>query len=165
MYTAYLSQPFTIIAKAFDPDAYPGTALTYNWTQISGPAIAVFDNPNILTPTVTAPSPGLYVFAITVSDSLNPSTLQVSVNVLPLFTGTQAYTAYCNTGSTGAPVVFNGIASSNLSSADANSKALLAATTAANAALVCAVFPALPNIQINIFGITQVRSGRHPDCN
>src|SRR5262245_58440490 len=118
-YTAYLNQPFTPKARTFDPDTYPGVALTVVWSQLSGPDTASFSNFNSLTPTIIAPTPGLYVFQLTVSDSITPVSLTVPVNVLPLFNVSVPFTAYCPTGSAGVPVTFTAQASSNISSADA----------------------------------------------
>lgn len=152
-YTAYLNQPFTPKARAFDPDTYPGVALTVVWSQLSGPDTASFSNFNSLTPTITCDTPGLYVFSLTVSDSITPVSTTLAVNVLPLFNASVPFTAYCPTGSAGAPVTFTALASSNISSADATAKALNAGQVAANAALNCAAYLPLPKLQINIFGV------------
>jgi K319L-like, PKD domain len=155
-YTAYLNQPFIPKATAFDPDAYPGIGLSVAWSQLSGPDTASFSSLNSLTPTITAPTPGLYIFQLTVSDSLTPVFLTIAVNVLPLFNVSVPYTAYCPTGSAGTPVTFTALASSNISPADAETKALNAGLIAANAALVCSAYPPLPKLQINIFGAKQI---------
>jgi hypothetical protein len=155
-YTAYINQPFIPWAQAFDPDNYPGVALTIAWAQISGPDTASFSNPNSLTPTILCATPGTYVFQLTVSDSITPVFLTIAVNVLPLFNASVPYTAYCPVGSAGAPFTFTALASSNLSQADAQTKATNAGLIAANAALVCSAYPPLPKLQINIFGATQI---------
>jgi hypothetical protein len=151
-YTAYVGQPFTPKATAFDPDSYPGIALSIAWQQLSGPDTASFSDFNSLTPTVTCDTPGTYIFQLTVSDSITPVSLTLAVNVLPLFNVSVPYTAYCPTGSTGAVATFTALASSNVSIADATTKALNAALIAANAALVCSAYPPLPKLQINLFG-------------
>ena len=155
-YTAYINQPFTPKAQAFDPDNYPGVSLSISWVQISGPDTASFSNPNSLTPTILCATPGTYVFQLTVSDSITPVTLIIAVNVLPLFNATVPYTAYCPTGSAGAPFTFTALASSNVSQSDAQTKAMNAGLIAANAALVCSAYPPLPKLQINIFGVGQI---------
>jgi hypothetical protein len=155
-YTAYLNQPFTPKATAFDPDAYPGIGLSVAWAQLSGPDTASFSDFNSLTPTVTCATPGLYVFSLTVSDSITPVSLTIAVNVLPLFNASVPFTAYCPSGSAGVPVTFTALASSNVSAADAQSKAMNAGLIAANAALVCSAYLPLPKLQINIFGVSQI---------
>jgi len=154
-FTAYLNQPFQPNIVASDP-GNTGVGLTYNWQQISGPGISIFSDPNILSPQITSPTPGIYVFQITVSDSITPVSLQISVNVLPLFTAAIPYTAYCPTGGTGTPSTVTGYASSATSQADANTKALSSGSYAANASLSCSEYLELPNLQINIFGVTQI---------
>jgi hypothetical protein len=152
-YTAYLNQPFTFNIAAFDPDAYPGIALAYSWTQLSGPDAASFSALNVLSPTIIADTIGQYNFQLTVSDSITPVTATFLVNVLPLFTASAPYTAYCPTGQVGTPVPFTATASSATSAPDALAKATTAASVAANAALVCSPYGPLPKLQINLFGI------------
>ena len=152
-YTAYINQPFIPRAQTFDPDSYPGAALSISWVQLSGPDTASFSNPNSLTPTILAATPGMYVFQLTVSDSITPVSLTIAVNVLPLFNASVPYTAYCPTGSAGASFTFTALASSNVSQADASTKAMNAGLIAANAGLVCSAYPPLPKLQINIFGV------------
>jgi K319L-like, PKD domain len=153
-YTAYINQPFIPRAQTFDPDNYPGVALSISWLQLSGPDTASFSNPNSLTPTILCATPGMYVFQLTVSDSITPVFLTIAVNVLPLFNASVPYTAYCPTGSAGAPFTFTALASSNVSQTDAQTKAMNAGLIAANAALVCSAYLPLPKLQINIFGTT-----------
>jgi hypothetical protein len=148
--------PFIPRAQTFDPDNYPGVALSISWVQLSGPDTASFSNPNSLTPTILCATPGLYVFQLTVSDSITPTVLTIAVNVLPLFNTSVPYTAYCPTGSVGAPFTFTALASSNVSASDATTKAMNAALIAANAALVCSAYPPLPKMQINFFGTSQI---------
>jgi hypothetical protein len=156
IYSAYLGEPFTIQCAAFDPDTYPGIALAYSWVQISGPAPASFSALNVLSPTITAPVIGQYVFQLTVTDSITPVTQLFTINVLPLFTATASYTAYCPTGAFGTPVPFTAVASSATSQPDALSKATTAAATAANAARVCTPYGTLPRLQINLYGTQQI---------
>lgn len=155
-YQAYLNQPFTFSITAFDPDSYPGIALAYSWTQISGPDLAEFSALNVLSPTIIADTIGQYNFQLTVSDSITPVSATFLVNVLPLFTASAAYTAYCPTGQLGVPVPFTATASSATSAPDALAKATTAASIAAGAALVCSPYAPLPKLQINLFGIQQI---------
>jgi hypothetical protein len=156
VYQAYLNQPFTISCTAWDPDVYPGIGLTYSWTQVSGPDTAVFSANNVLAPTIVADTVGQYVFQLTVTDSITPVSASFIVNVLPLFTATAPYTAYCPTGAAGTPVPFTATASSASSQTDALSKATTAASVAANAALVCTPYAPLPKLQINLYGVQQI---------
>jgi hypothetical protein len=155
-FKAYLGLPFVITCTAFDPDHSSGVGLSVFWTQLSGPGTATFSSPIVLAPTITAPAPGTYVFQITVSDEITPVSMQFIVNVLPLFTASVPYTAYCDPGTSGTPATITGLASSATSLSDATSKASTAAETAAEAALVCTTFLPVPDIQINIFGVTQL---------
>lgn len=157
-YTAYLNQPFSFQISAFDPDSYPGVGLLYTWTQVSGPDTAIISNIAALTPTFTAPTPGTYVFQLEVTDSITPVYETFTVNVLPLFTASAPYTAYCPIGNVGNPASFTGLASSGTSLSDATSKATTAASVAANASLVCAPYASITKLRINIYGLTQINS-------
>jgi hypothetical protein len=57
------------------------------------------------------------------------------------YTSTKSFTAHCDAGSTGADVVKSATATSTVSQADADSKALQQATVAATAALNCTAVP------------------------
>lgn len=146
----YAGNPFQINVVATDPDNFPGTPLSYLWTQTAGPVPATFSNVFALQPSITCPVPGNYTFSITVSDSISTSTASLSVTVLPFFISTQSYTAVCPSGTTGASVVASGSYSSITSQADADAKALAAAATAANAALVCSSTPAVWTLRLAV---------------
>jgi hypothetical protein len=60
-----------------DPDAGP-SALTYAWSQVSGPAVTI-TNPTQATASFTAAVAGTYVFQLQVSDGAASATDQVSV--------------------------------------------------------------------------------------
>lgn len=76
----------TLQGSGSDPD---GNAITYLWTQVSGPAVSI-SNPGVAAPTVTGLSNGnTYVFQLSVSDGSLSATDQVQVTV--------------NTGSGGQP--------------------------------------------------------------
>src|ERR1700746_1237903 len=144
----YAGNPFQINVVASDPDKFPGTPLSYMWTQTAGPASAVFSNVFALQPSITCQTPGNYTFQIAVSDSISTSMASLSVAVLPFFISTQSYTAVCPSGTTGASVVRSGTYSSVISQADADAKALATATTAAQAALQCSATPAVWTLRL-----------------
>ena len=58
----------TLLGTANDDGNPAGGSLSYAWTQVSGPAPAVFANSNALTTSVTFPFVGMYVFQLAVSD-------------------------------------------------------------------------------------------------
>jgi K319L-like, PKD domain len=144
----YAGNPFQINVVASDPDKFPGTPLSYMWTQTAGPAAATFSNVFALQPSITCPVPGSYTFQITVSDSISTSTASLTVSVLPFFISTQSYTAVCPSGTVGASVVRSGTYSSIVSQPDADSKALATAQTAAVAALQCSATPAVWTLRL-----------------
>lgn len=125
-----------------DPDNYPGTPLTFNWIQVSGPATAVFSDVFALAPNIVAPLPGTYIFKLTASDGITPTSATLTVPVLPYYSSTQTYAAVCPSGAIGSSVIQSATYTSITSQADADSKALNAATIAASAALVCTSAPA-----------------------
>ena len=144
----YAGNPFQINVVANDPDKFPGTPLSYMWTQTAGPASAVFSNIFALQPSITCPIPGTYTFQITVSDSISTSTASLTVTVLPFFISTQSYTAVCPSGTVGASVVRSGTYSSIISQPDADAKALATAASAATAALQCSATPAVWTLRL-----------------
>jgi hypothetical protein len=144
----YAGNPFQINVAANDPDKFPGTPLSYMWTQTAGPAAASFSNIFALQPSITCPIPGSYTFQITVSDSISTSTASLTVTVLPFFLSTQSYTAICPSGTVGASVVRQGTYSSIISQPDADAKALATAATAATAALQCSATPAIWTLRL-----------------
>jgi hypothetical protein len=72
-----VNEMVTLEATAFDPDS----TLTISWTQISGPAAAVFEDASVLTPDVTFPVKGTYELEIEVADGATVVTDQVTVTV------------------------------------------------------------------------------------
>jgi hypothetical protein len=60
----------------------PPAALTRTWSQVSGPATAVFANSASATSTVTLPAVGVYTFRWTVSDGERTTIDEVQVTVL-----------------------------------------------------------------------------------
>ena len=60
----------------------PPAALTTTWSQLSGPATAVFANPASATSTVALPAVGVYTFRWTVTDGERTTIDQVLVTVL-----------------------------------------------------------------------------------
>ena len=62
----------------------PPASLTYTWSQISGPGLATFSDPNAEDTTVTLPNGvfGEYVFSLDVSDSELSSSDEVTVTVI-----------------------------------------------------------------------------------
>ncbi|HEY9047294.1 MAG TPA: sugar-binding protein, partial [Ohtaekwangia sp.] len=68
----------TLSGSGSDPD---GTAVTYSWTKVSGPA-ATITNATTASPTVSGLTNGsIYVFQLTVSDGSLTATDQVQVSV------------------------------------------------------------------------------------
>lgn len=61
---ANVNEMVTLDASAFDPDS----TLTISWTQISGPAAAVFEDAAVVDPNVTFPAKGVYTLRLTVTD-------------------------------------------------------------------------------------------------
>ena len=130
----YATIPLSLSASASSPG---GGALSYRWSQTSGPSPAVLTNTASPTVTVTAPVPGNYVFSCAVGDGFVTNTLTKGVTVLPYFVSSQSYTASCGANTAGAPVTRTAGATSLVSQADADAVALAAAVAAANAALRC----------------------------
>ena len=68
-----------LLATATDAD---GDALTYTWSQLSGPDVLQFENEHILRARVQSATPGAYVLLLTVSDGINPAvTDSVSLDI------------------------------------------------------------------------------------
>jgi hypothetical protein len=130
----YATLPFSLSASATNPQ---GGKLSYSWSQISGFGSSTMTSVASPTVNVTAPVPDNYVFACAVGDGLVTNTQTKTVAVLPYFTSTQSYTASCGANTAGAPVTRTASYTSLLSQADADSQALSAAVSAANAALRC----------------------------
>jgi Domain of unknown function (DUF4082) len=114
-----------------------GGGVTYAWSQVSGPAASIINNPTLPTANITAPLPGSYTYSLAASDGVVTNTQSVPVTVTALFTSTQTYAAICGAGFTGASVSRTATVTSVVSQTDADAKALAAASTAANAALRC----------------------------
>ncbi len=70
----------TTLAAAARDDGQPG-ALTYAWTQVSGPATATFTTPSAALTDVSFPQTGTYIFRVTVSDGAVTASSDVSVSV------------------------------------------------------------------------------------
>src|SRR5204862_8341586 len=70
-------------ATVTDPAAPAGGAITILWSQVSGPATAIFDTPSQASTHAAFPAPGSYVIQITATDSLGSSSLQIPVRVDP----------------------------------------------------------------------------------
>lgn len=64
-----------------------GTLLTTSWSQISGPGVASFTNPQALSTTVSFDVAGVYAITLTVSDGTHTASDQVAVTVLPAASG------------------------------------------------------------------------------
>lgn len=72
-----------------DPDKGP-SALTYRWTQDSGPATVTLTGADTATAGFTAATPGVYVFKLTVSDGKDSATASAKVTVTAGQTGPSA---------------------------------------------------------------------------
>jgi len=130
----YQNIPFTLTVIATEVG---NPALTYAWTQVSGPTTCILSNIGTPTVSITAPIDGTYIFNCAVSDSQVTNNQTITVTVTPYFTATQSYTATCATGTTGSSVTRSATVSSLISQSDANTQALNAAVTAATTALRC----------------------------
>jgi hypothetical protein len=63
-----------------------GTVAAWSWTQQSGPATAIIDSPKAESTVITRLFPGVYVFALTITDNTgktSSATVQVTVNAAP----------------------------------------------------------------------------------
>jgi hypothetical protein len=74
---ANVNETVTLAATAFDPDS----VLTISWTQLSGPAAAIFDDASVVSPDVTFPVKGTYELEIEVTDGTTIVTDQATVTV------------------------------------------------------------------------------------
>ena len=67
-------------SKSNDPD---GTIASYSWINVSGPSVALMNNPNVASPVATGLEVGVYVFQLTVADNSGAiATDQVTITVL-----------------------------------------------------------------------------------
>jgi PKD repeat protein len=64
-----LPSTLTVTASAADDGNPPGSTLTYQWAEVSGPAPVTFSAPNSLTTTITFTKSGSYQLSLTASDS------------------------------------------------------------------------------------------------
>ena len=69
------------LAGSYTDDGIPGSAVTTFWTQISGPASAVFTDPTAASTTMNFSQSGVYVFQLTANDGLTNGSAQVTVIV------------------------------------------------------------------------------------
>ena len=69
------------LAGSYTDDGIPGSVVTTLWTQISGPAGAVFADPTAANTTVNFSQSGVYVFQLTANDGLTNGSAQVTVIV------------------------------------------------------------------------------------
>ena len=67
-------------SSSTDPDNAP-SPLTYSWTQISGPSVAL-TGATTISPSFTPTASGTYLFNLTVSDSLASATDEVKIDVV-----------------------------------------------------------------------------------
>lgn len=81
--TVVWPSPAHLSAAVSDGDGRPSNVLVFAWSQVSGPAEALFDNPNTNAPTVFFPQVGAYQFRISASDSELTSFDDVTVTVVP----------------------------------------------------------------------------------
>jgi RHS repeat-associated protein len=69
------------LAGSYTDDGISGSTVTTLWTQISGPAGAVFTDPTAASTTVSFSQSGVYVFQLTANDGLTNGSAQVTVIV------------------------------------------------------------------------------------
>src|ERR1700741_435494 len=96
-------QPFLLQATAFDPDSLP-LPLQYLWQQVSGPDTALFNDVTLLEPTVICSSLGDYTFQLSATDGVAIVSSRITVSISNIYRAAASYTAYCGSGSNGAPV-------------------------------------------------------------
>lgn len=130
------NQPFRLDSTAVDPDNAP-LALQYLWVQVSGPDVASFDSMMILSPTITCPVVGTYVFELNATDGIANVQDSIAVVISNIFSAAASYTATCAYGFYGTPVTKVFSYSSTISLADAQAQAAAGAQAAAQAALFC----------------------------
>jgi len=71
----------TLTGTATDDGNPPGSTLSYQWKQVSGPASAVLASSNALSTAVAFPAVGMYVFQLAVSDTVLTNTATTYVDV------------------------------------------------------------------------------------
>ena len=92
---AFPANEITLFGRASDPD---GDDIVVAWSQVSGPAAAMFSAPWALTTTVRFDQPGAYVFRLTVKDQSTSATSDAAVTVLAADTQTAFYVDPTYTG-------------------------------------------------------------------
>lgn len=78
-YDRYVTTNKSVLVGTATDDGLPSAALTYIWSQISGPTPISFTNATTPNTYVNLATPGTYVFRLQVSDSLLSSTDNVQV--------------------------------------------------------------------------------------
>jgi RHS repeat-associated protein len=87
--TITLPNTATLTGTASD-DGFPaGSTLTTFWSQLSGPGLVTFNEPNALSTKAIFSTPGTYVLRLTANDShrLGTDDIQITVNASPALTG------------------------------------------------------------------------------
>ncbi|MGF1541825.1 MAG: SdiA-regulated domain-containing protein [Pleurocapsa sp.] len=79
----------------------PPGALTYNWSQVSGPGTVVFSDPNAEDTAVTFPGIGEYVFSLEASDGELSNSDQVTVTVVEPPEFSTLYASFRSSGTVG----------------------------------------------------------------
>ena len=99
------------LAGSFVDDGMAGPA-TVQWTQVSGPVAATISNPTSTNTVVNMSQDGLYVFALTVTDSLTNGSAQVTIaSVKPPLVGVAPASFFINWPSN--QVTLNGTATAD----------------------------------------------------
>jgi hypothetical protein len=80
--TITLPSTASLTAAASDDGLPSGSALTYLWSQMSGPGTASFDNASSATAVASFDLPGTYVLRFTASDSQLSATDEVTIAVI-----------------------------------------------------------------------------------
>ena len=81
--TVTLPGTLTINASATDDANPPGSVLTFQWLQQSGPAPVTFSAPTALSTTVTFAQPGSYLLSLTANDTQLTGIGSITVTVNP----------------------------------------------------------------------------------
>jgi RHS repeat-associated protein len=82
-------------------DGFPvGSTLTTFWSQLSGPGVVTFDNPNTLTTRAIFPAAGSYTLRLAANDThrIGTDDVVITVNASPALTGATLSLAAANVG-------------------------------------------------------------------
>ena len=96
----------------------PGSALTTNWSKLSGPGSVIFSNPNSSVTSASFGSHGAYVLRLTASDTELTAIDDIAVTVIIRASATADFVVPESTGAAGAFVIASSGATSSTLAAD-----------------------------------------------